>query len=114
MGQWHSHTIPKCRDRDCSDELLVTVKTDYGKRVVKAVYFPHHHCTIEEVGCNMPTYMLEYSEKDNSWWIPEGWYEENDYFGDYCYSTITDEIIAWSKLQKPYEPRIKQMEEYYG
>lgn len=70
MGQWHSHTIPKCRDRDCSDELLVTVKTGYGKRVVKAVYFPHHHCTIEEVGCNMPTYMLEYSEKDNSWWIP--------------------------------------------
>ena len=62
----------------------------------------------------MPTYMLEYSEKDNSWWIPEGWYEVNDYLGDYYYSTITDEIIAWSKLQKPYEPRIKQMEEYYG
>ena len=50
----------------------------------------------------------EYVEEEDTWWIPQGWYEVGDYFEDYSYSTITDKVTAWSKLPKAYEQRIKE------
>ena len=58
MAQWNKNTVPKCKIKNCSDEVLVTVeRIGYGgklyRRVVKAVYFPYHHCTVEDMGWNM-------------------------------------------------------------
>ena len=76
---------------------------------MKAVYIPHHHCTLED----MAWYMYdgipsdwEYSEEDDSWWIPQGWYEVCDYFEDYSFSQITDNVTACMKLPKAFEPRL--------
>lgn len=47
----------------------------------------------------------EYTEDGISWWIPQGWYEVHDYCDNYEYSKITDKVVAWRKLPKPYESR---------
>lgn len=80
------------------------------RNVLKAVYIPDHHCTLEDMGWNMPEGALnwEYSEEDDSYWIPQGWYEVCEYFHDYTYCTITDKVTAWMKLPKAYEPNVKQ------
>ena len=45
----------------------------------------------------------EYIEEEDTWWIPQGWYEVCDYSpDDYSYFTITDKVIAWMKLPKPF------------
>ncbi len=113
MAQWNKNTVPKCKEKTHSDEVLVTVvKGTTYKRVVKAVYIPYHHCTIEDLGWNMYDGVpddWEYVEEEDTWWIPQGWYEVCDYFEDYSYSTITDKVVAWSKLPKPYEPRLNEL-----
>ena len=48
MAQWNRNTVPKCKIKNCSDEVLATVEhIGYGgklyRRVIKAVYFPYHH-----------------------------------------------------------------------
>lgn len=117
MAQWNRNTVPKCKIKNCSDEVLATVEhIGYGgklyRRVIKAVYFPYHHCTIDDMGWNMRDSSVpddwEYSEEEDTWWIPQGWYEVCDYFEDYSYSEITDRVTAWMKLPKPYEPRVKE------
>lgn len=116
MAQWNKNTVPKCEIKNCSDEVLATVEhIGYGgklyRRVVKAVYFPYHHCTVEDMGWNMCDGVpndWEYSAEGDSYWIPQGWYEVCDYFEDYSYSQITDCVKAWMKLPKPYEPRVKE------
>lgn len=115
MAQWNKNTVPKCKNRTCSDEVLATVEyigcdSKLYRRVIKAIYIPHHHCTIEDMGWNMYDGIpndWEYSEEDDSYWIPQGWYEVCDYFEDYYCSEITDKIIAWMKLPKPYESNVK-------
>lgn len=122
MAQWNRNTVPKCENKKCSDEVLVTVeKTGYlgivYRRVVKAIYIPHRHCTVEDMGWNMYDGIpddWEYAEEEDSWWIPQGWYEVCDYFEDYSYSQITDCVKAWMKLPKPYEPRAKELTELMG
>lgn len=117
MAQWNKNTVPICKNKNCSDEVLVTVeRICYGgklyRRVIKAVYFPYHHCTIDDMAWGMDYGIpsgLEYSEEDNSYWIPQGWYEVCDYFEEYSYSEITDNVTAWMKLPKPYEPRLKEL-----
>lgn len=114
MARWNENTIPKCKDKNCSDEVLVTVeRIGYAgklyRRVVKAVYIPYHQCTLEDMGWNIYDGVpsdWEYSEKDDSYWIPQGWYEVCDYFEDHShsYSLITDFVKAWMKMPKPYEP----------
>ena len=54
MANWNVNYTPKCEDRNCSDECLVTVDNGRFKRVLKAVYIPYHHCTVEDMGWNMP------------------------------------------------------------
>lgn len=111
MGQWYKNTVPECNEKTCSGEMLVTVYSGSRKKVVRAVYIPYHHCTLEEMGwdmCVVPD-TWEYVKKQDSWWIPEGWYEIADYFGDYTHALIEDKVVAWSKLPKPYEPRLKQL-----
>lgn len=115
MAQWNKNTVPKCEVGKCSDEVLATVEHRYNgklyRRVVKAVYFPYHHCTVEDMGWNMDDGIpddCEYSEEDDSYWIPQGWYEVCDYSPDYSYFTIDDKVTAWMKLPKPYEPRLKE------
>ena len=73
MAQWNKNTVPKCKDKTCSDEVLVTIEKQGWKggtyrRVVKAVYIPYHHCTVEDMGWNMPD------------GVPDDWeyVEEND------------------------------------
>lgn len=92
MAQWNKNTVPKCKDKTCSDEVLVT---------------------IEKQGWNMPDGVpddWEYIEENDNWWIPQGWYEVCDYSpDDYSYFTVTDKVIAWMNLPKPYEPRLKQL-----
>ena len=112
MANWNRNTVPKCKEKECSDEVLVTVDNGRFKRVLKAVFIPYHHCTVEDMGWN--TYDgipddWEYVEEEDSWWIPEGWYEVCDYFPDYSYFTIEDKVIAWSKLPKAYEPKLKTL-----
>ena len=112
MANWNVNYMPKCKDKSCSEECLVTVDNGRCKRVLKAVYIPYHHCTVEDLGWGMPDGVpddWEYVEDVDSWWIPEGWYETVDYFEDYSYATIADKVVAWSKLPKPYEPRVKQL-----
>ena len=53
----------------------------------------------------------EYVEEEDSWWIPQGWYEVCDYFEDYSYSAITDKVIAWMKLPKAFEPKLNNLNE---
>lgn len=116
MGKWYSNTVPKCKAHKCSDEVLVTVEhKDYqGKawfRVVKAVYIPFHHCTVEDMCWCFPDGVpdeWEYIEEEDTWWIPEGWYETADYFEDAGYATITDRVTAWMKLPKAYESKVKE------
>ena len=122
MAQWNRNTVPKCENKKCSDEVLATVeRIGYGgklyRRVIKAVYFPYHHCTVDDMTLSMDysiTGDWEYAEEDNSYWIPRGWYEVCDYFEDYSYSEITDKVTAWMKLPKPYEPRAKELTELMG
>ena len=114
MGQWFAHTVPKCEKRKPSAEMLVTIENGRRKSVARAIYIPYHHCTTEDTGWGMPDDVLdddwEYIEEDDTWWIPEGWYEVCDYMEDYSYATITDKVVAWSKLPKPYEPRSKRLQ----
>ena len=115
MAQWYEHTVPKCKEKNCSDEVLVTVEVQgydgkIYKRVVRAVYFPYHHCTLEDVGWDMPDGVpsdWEYAADQDSWWIPEGWCETSDYFDGYSYATITDKVTAWMKLPKPCVPKVE-------
>lgn len=113
MGQWYRNTVPKCKEKTCSDDTLVTIEVkgyqgEIYKRVVRAVYIPYHHCTVEDMGWNMYDGVpdsWEYAEEQASWWIPQGWYEVCDYYEDYSYFEIEDKVIAWMKMPKPYEPR---------
>lgn len=50
MAQWHKNTVPECKEKTCSGEMLVTVSRGSRKNVVRAVYIPPHHCTLEEMG----------------------------------------------------------------
>ena len=117
MAQWNKNTVPKCEDKTCSDEVLVTVEKycrGTYRRVLKAVYIPYHHCTLEDMGWSMEDGVpddWEYVEEEDTWWIPQGWYEVCDYFEDYSYSTITDKVIAWMKLPKAFEPKLKELKE---
>lgn len=117
MAQWNKNTVPNCDVGKCSDEVLATVERigcdgKLHRRIIKAVYFPYHHCTVEDMGWNMrddDDDDWEYSEEGDSYWIPQGWYEVCDYSpDDYSYYTVTDKVIAWMKLPKPYEPRLKE------
>ena len=112
IAQWNTNYTPKCKEKTHSDEVLVTVDNGTWQRVLKAVYIPYHHCTVEDLGWNMWDGVpddWEYIEEEDTWWIPQGWYEVADYFEDYSYSTITDKVTAWSKLPKAYEPRVKEL-----
>lgn len=112
MAQWNKNTVPKCKEKTHSDEVLVTVDKGTGQIVLKAVYIPYHHCTLEDLGWNMWDRVpdnWEYVEEEDTWWIPQGWYEVCDYFVDYSYSKITDKVVAWSKLPKPHIPRVKEI-----
>ena len=117
MAQWNKNTVPKCEDKTCSDEVLVTVEKycrGTYRRVLKAVYIPYHHCTLEDMGWSMYDCVpddWEYVEEEDTWWIPQGWYEVCDYFEDYSYSTITDKVTAWMKLPKAFEPKLKELME---
>lgn len=120
MAQWNENTVPKCDVGKCSDEVLTTVEyIGYDgklyKRVIKAVYFPYHHCTVEDMGWNTCDGVFddwEYSEEDDSYWIPQGWYEVCGYSpDDYSYFIITDKVIAWMKLLKPFNKKLKQLSE---
>lgn len=120
MAQWNENTVPKCDARNCSDEVLITVQHmgylgKLYKMVIKAVYFPYHHCTVEDMGWNMCDGVpddWEYIEEEDTWWIPQGWYEVCDYSpDDYSYFTITDKVIAWMKLTKPFNKKLKQLSE---
>ena len=76
------------------------------------MYIPYHHCTFEDIALNMYDGDLsdwEYIEEQKTWWIPQGWYEIYDYNNEYSYSMITDKVVAWMKLPRPYKPRIKDL-----
>jgi hypothetical protein len=69
--------------KNCSDEVLVTVDNGIWKRVIRAVYVSYHHCTTEDLILEMPYGVpndWEYIEEENTWWVPQGWYEVADYF----------------------------------
>ena len=92
MAQWNENTVPKCDVGKCSDEVLTTVEYighdgKLYKRVIKAVYFPYHHCTVEDMGWNMCDGVLD----------------------DWEYSE--DKVIAWMKLPKPFNKKLKQLSE---
>ena len=113
MIQWNKNTIPKCKDKNCSDEVLVVVEKYGGiyKRTLKAVYVPYRHCTFKDMGWNMYVgvsydYDYEYNEEEDTWWIPQGWYEVCDYFEDCSYVPVTGEVTAWAKLPNVLEPKV--------
>lgn len=110
---WHTNTVPKCKPHDCSDEMLVSVKTRWSDgRVLKAVYIADHNCTTEDMCWNMPDGVpddWEYDEEQDSWWIAPGWYEVADNFEEYEYALIDGDVYAWAKLPRAYKPRIKNL-----
>ncbi len=107
MGKWNTNTVPQCKEKEFSDEVLVTVKKYQRTRVMKAIYVPYHHCTSEDVACNVA--IFEEETPDGDFWIPEGWYEVCDYAEDYMYFPIEDEILAWKKLPKVYEGKLTDL-----
>lgn len=114
MSQWNRNTVPKCKEKEYSDEVLVTIQTDYNMtKVIRAVYLPYHHCSTEDVVIDSEKINDEWERIDNrkwysEYWIPEGWYEVCEYAED-MYFPITDKVIAWMKLPKPYKPTICEM-----
>lgn len=118
MGKWNANSVPNCPKGDCSEEVLVTVKTKYGNnRVLRAVYFGFHAATVEDMCWNMPDGVpddWEYYEEQDSWWVPEGWYEVADYHEEYEYFTIDDRVTAWMKMPKAYESSVKDFAEVKG
>lgn len=115
MGKWINNTVPPRKPKRCSDEVLVTVRDGKNLRVCKAVYIPHHHCTVEDMCWNMWDGIpddWEYYEKEDTWWIPQGFYETADYFEEYQYSAITGTVIAWMKLPKPFEEKMTDFSKY--
>ncbi len=79
MAKWNIDTVPKCAKGTTSDEVLVTIEKasiitgEIYSRVVKAVYIPHHNCSLEDLGWNVDDDILdgwEYTENGISWWIP--------------------------------------------
>ena len=115
MSQWNRNTVPKCKENECSDEVLVTVQTDYNfAKVIRAVYFPYHHCSTEDIPIDSERINDEWERVENEkwcseYWIPEGWYEVCDYDDEGMYFPITDKVIAWTKLPQPYKPTICKM-----
>lgn len=117
MAQWNRNTVPKCDERTCSNEVLVTVEKNRcdGRRigkVVRAVYIPYHHCTVEDMCWDMPCGVpddWEYVEEEDTWWIPQGWYEVCDYFDDYSYATITDNVAAWMRMPNSYDKKLHEI-----
>lgn len=113
MTQWNKNATPECEDKTCSDEVLVTIlKFGTYKKILKAVYVPYHHCTFKDMGWEMYKgvpydYDYEYNEEEDTWWIPQGWYEVCDYLEGCPYIPITSEVIAWMRLSKEFEPYIK-------
>ena len=77
MAQWNKNTVPNCDVRKCSDEVLATVEHigcdgKLYRRVIKVVYFPYHHCTVEDMGWNMCDGIpddWEYCEEQDTYWI---------------------------------------------
>lgn len=115
MGQWNKNTVPKCKERQCSDEVLVTVKKGQCSTVLKAIYIPYHHVTSEDSGwCTedgIPD-NWEYIEEEDDFWIPEGWYEVCDNCRDATYFRIDGKVTAWMNMPKPYELRIKDLADF--
>lgn len=115
MGQWNKNTVPKCKERQYSDEVLVTVKKGQCSTVLKAIYIPYHHVTSEDSGwCTedgIPD-NWEYIEEEDDFWIPEGWYEACDNCRDATYFLIDGKVTAWMNMPKPYEPRIKDLADF--
>lgn len=117
MGKWYSNTVPKCKEHNCSDEVLITCEHNgyLGKtvrRVIKAVYIPYHNATVEDMGWNMYDGIpddWEYYEEDDTWWIPQGWYEVADNFEDFSFARVDGRVTAWMKLPKAYECGIKEL-----
>lgn len=58
MAKWNI-AVPKCEKGTTSDEVLVTIEKasiitgEIYNRVVKAVYIPHHNCSLEDLGWNV-------------------------------------------------------------
>ena len=76
--------------------VLATYVTDYGKpRVVRAYFAPKH--TIES--CNDADEFADYSEEDDCYYTPEGWYECNAHEET---NWLIDEVVThWMPLPKP-------------
>lgn len=116
MTNWKTG-VPKCEKGKGSDEVLATVE-HFGyqgriiRRVIKAIYFGYHSVTLEDMGWNMYDGIpdnWEYFEEEDTWWIPEGWYEVADYFDEYSFFEITDKVIAWMHLPKAYTKGITDL-----
>ncbi len=78
--------------------VLATYRTNYGKpRVVRAYFAPKH--TIE---CNGDeTEFADYSEEDDCYYVPEGWYECNAHEET---NWLIDEVVThWMPLPAPPE-----------
>lgn len=118
MAQWNANTVPACKEKQYSDDVLVTWIPNWNrniKLVSKAIYIPYHHCDTEGLGlntddyCNAEGWDIKDEDEDN-YWIPEGWYETvENYIYDVGFVPIDGKVIAWSRLPKPYEPRLKEL-----
>lgn len=112
MALWNTNCVPKCKKRTHSNEVLVTVDNGRYQRVLKAVYIPYHHCTVQDLGWYMWDEIpdgWEYVEEEDTWWIPQGWYEVADNFEEYAFAIINDKVVAWQKLPKPYKTSVKKL-----
>lgn len=117
MANWNIHTVPKCKKGNISDEVLVTWIPKWNKNakfVSKAVYIPYHNCTNDDLGWDITNANVDEwdvaDEDENTYWVPDGWYETIDNSIHDCnYVLIDGEVIAWMKVPKAYEPSLKQL-----
>lgn len=115
-ASWKTCGTPKCKEREYSEEVLVTWIPNWNKNmqlVSTAVYIPHHWCTTDDIGWNSDCFTeLEYCEERDAWWIPSGWYETTiNTIDDIGYISIDGEVIAWDRKPKPYKPKLTDIQQ---
>lgn len=77
--------------------VLVFVHLPTGKtRRLRAEYAPRF--TVE---ASYEDEAVDYDEENDAYWLPEGWYESNEY--EETHWAITDPITHWMPLPEPPE-----------
>lgn len=96
VGEWISvkKRLPKV-----NKPVLISAKYNNYKYVCVGKWVEKY--SVEDEGEEFDS--ADYNEENDTYYYPEGWYECIYNWGDYSDVFISDEVIAWQPLPKPYE-----------